>query len=58
MYTEEWIELKEFGVVKFRVICLFIIHLFLQIFPKLIVVYLCTHTKLCTSNTTRFALAT
>jgi len=60
MYTEEWIELKEFGVVKFGVVCLLIIHLFLQIFPKLLIVYLCTHTKLCTSITTqtRFAPAT
>jgi len=54
------IELKEFSVVKFGVVCLFIIHLFLQIFPKLVGFYLCTHTKLCTRNTTqtRFAPAT
>jgi len=29
MYTEEWIELQELGVVKSDVVCLFIIHLFL-----------------------------
>jgi len=44
--TDWWIELKEFGVV-----CLFIIHLFLQIFPKLVVVYLCTHTLSCAPAT-------
>jgi len=60
MYTEEWVELKEFSVVEFDVVCLFIRPLFLQIFPELVVVYLFKYTKLCTSNTTqrRFAPAT
>jgi len=33
------IETKEFGLVNFGVVCLFIIHLFLQIFSNLVVVY-------------------
>jgi len=41
-------------VFKFGVVCWFIIYLFLQIFPKLVVVYLCAHTKFCTSNTNTF----
>ena len=46
MNTEEWIELNW----RFGVVYLFIIHLFLQIFPKMVVIYLCIHTKLYTSN--------
>jgi len=44
-------ELKAFGVV-----CLFVIHLFLKIFPKLVVVYLCT-LSCAPATQTRFAPA-